>query len=72
MSDDRRLHEEVLRLAVAQAEARGAIAMIRAAVESVAPGAMRPHEELDASIVAEALEIIRAIRAIAGQRPLIH
>jgi hypothetical protein len=46
--------------------------MIRAAVESVAPGAMRPHEELDASIVAEALEIIRAIRAIAGQRPLIH
>jgi hypothetical protein len=72
MSEDRRLREEVLRLAVAQAEARGAIAMIRAAVESVAPGAMRRHEELDASIVAEALEIIRAIRAIAGRRPPTH
>jgi hypothetical protein len=51
---------KILELVLDKAEARGALAMIRAIVEPlIPPGTMRPREELDWTFAAEALEIIR-------------
>jgi hypothetical protein len=76
MTDDAenvRLQREVLRPTLIQAEARGAMAMIRATVEILVPiGAMRSREELDSTFVADALEIIRGIQAIADHRSPPH
>ena len=76
MADDAenvRLRRDVARLAVIQAEARAAMAMIRARVEILVPiGVMRSREELDSTFVADALEIVRGIQAIADQRSPPH
>ena len=76
MNDDMeivRLRRDAARLAMNRAEAMGAMAMIWDTVETLAPiGVMRPREELDQTFVAEALEIIRGIQAIADWRSSPH